>query len=683
MEGRPAHPRAALAAVLTALVACGGVAAQPAGAMTRTRATRAALAALDPARLRGPVVVFGMPGPLRRGSDVIEAGPGPTTIRQTHVVGKGLSRHLVVRVRRHPLRGRAWLFWEDLVPGALFEHPSVMVLIDDRSGRVIRRQPEAWYPLVNGRVPPWLRSPDAYASSRYRVYDTQLGAGARALAASALAPATLAPPPRRLPSAPAHAATVPNLHNDCMVTIGYRDDGLFHGDFKLLGQVASALDLTKYAATDAVDLNHQIDRAQLAHCKDVLIAIAAHGYPATGTNYTSNGQPVPTSPHAQVELQFTERTQGGFDYLSHDTLDATQVRRIMARHPKLTFKLVVSACFSGRWTELRDVPNLRVIATGARSDQFGWGWGSPTLSDGSYYPWPIVSQTNGVVTPTGGTIEDHTNNPTHATTFTNGIYRALLDWANSDRATTGDDLAKGIVEAFGHESENDFSAQDGAANPQLGDYTNRPAGGAAPVGEIDASVTPDIPAPGPPTHPKVGESITFHMSGSEPGGSIRSWRIDFGDGASDSDNGPPAPATFHAYDHPGVYEVRLTVTDDLGDSFTTDPQFIYVSGPGTKAASLTDIPCSSSVATGGYVDINIPSYAQNPTASLTSALSGCLGKSITNVQVTFASGPAPGSTEAEGTDEWQRPKNHLHVTFDLTGTDSGGTGSATFTASWN
>jgi hypothetical protein len=180
-----------------------------------------------------------------------------------------------------------------------------------------------------------------------------------------------------------------------------------------------------------------------------------------------------------------------------------------------------------------------------------------------------------------------------------------------------------------------------------------------------------------PTAPKVGQTVTFDASASsDPDGTIASYDWDFGNGAHGTGKFPGTQ-----YLAPGKYAVTLTVTDNDGNKNAT-MQYVYVSGSGSKQATLNDVPCDSAIATGGYVDINIPSYAQNPTASLTSALSGCTGRSITHVVVTFVEGPVPPESGGSTTDEWGKPKNHLHVTFDLSGTSSAGSGSATFTANW-
>src|ERR1700716_2023984 len=65
-------PRVALLAMLVV----GGLVAPGARAMTRVQATRVALRVLQASRAGGAVLVFGLPRPLRKGSDVVEAGPG-------------------------------------------------------------------------------------------------------------------------------------------------------------------------------------------------------------------------------------------------------------------------------------------------------------------------------------------------------------------------------------------------------------------------------------------------------------------------------------------------------------------------------------------------------------------------------------------------------------------------------
>src|SRR3954471_12098734 len=113
---------------MPALAAALLLTAAPAHAITRTQATAAGLRALAPKRLGANVVVFGLPRALGARSSVIEAA--------------GRRREPALKPRGR----RAWLFWADQDYNAFFEHPSRLVLIDDRSGRVIARRSLTWYP---------------------------------------------------------------------------------------------------------------------------------------------------------------------------------------------------------------------------------------------------------------------------------------------------------------------------------------------------------------------------------------------------------------------------------------------------------------------------------------------------------------------------------------------------------
>jgi PKD repeat protein len=202
-----------------------------------------------------------------------------------------------------------------------------------------------------------------------------------------------------------------------------------------------------------------------------------------------------------------------------------------------------------------------------------------------------------------------------------------------------------------------------------------PGGGPVPVAGQPPVANFSFLPNNPPAGPKTGQTVTFDGSASsDPDGTIVSYDWDFGNGAHGTGQFPGTQ-----YLSAGIYTVTLTVTDNDGNT-RSSTQSVYVSGHGSKPAVLDDVPCDAS---GGYVDINIPSYAQNPAATLTSALTGCSGVSITNVQVTFVQGPVAPENGGSTTDEWGLPKNHLHITFDLTGsTGAAGPGSATFTATW-
>jgi hypothetical protein len=133
----------ALAVVLAAV--------PPAAARTHEQATHKALAALGAAEADGPVVVFGLPGPLRAGSRVTQ----------------GRAKSTVLAVRRE----RALFFYQDGAPAQPYPHPGRVALVGLRSGKVRLSRTITRAPRVNGRLPAFLRSRAAYRSSRYRVFE--------------------------------------------------------------------------------------------------------------------------------------------------------------------------------------------------------------------------------------------------------------------------------------------------------------------------------------------------------------------------------------------------------------------------------------------------------------------------------------------------------------------------------
>jgi PKD repeat protein len=617
--------------------------ATPAAAASRKEANKTALEVLKPKGKRSPLTVFALRKPVKAGSVVVEGGPG-VSVRHGRPAGA------------KPLKRRAFLYWMDLAPGALFQHPSVLLLVDAKSGKPIRRTRMSFWPTVNGKRLKYARKP---------LYSTAGPVRKKKKAAAFLAVAPYA-----------WAAALPNLAKDCMVTIGDRKDPIFKGDFELMQQVASAVGLKRYDATTIKSLKKKIAEAKAAGCKDVFIMIAAHGWAANGS-----GINVAQSAHAQVTIKAEVKTKKGGTKVVSEDLNAEHLRDIFKQFGDLTFKLGVSACFSGRWLELGDVSNLRFIGAGARADQMGWG---AFQTHGTY---KMGDQVNGVLTQNDHTLKDNTTNTTGATEYTNGFLRGLLYWAQTDKAhaTTGDDLAKGLVYAAQIQGENNFSEQAGWANAQYRDMSANgvPApGGGGPGGGAPGGAAPnaapdavfDFSPNSAPSHPKVGEAISFSSVGSgDPDGSIVDYSWNFGDTNSGSGASPS-----HAFTAPGKYTVRLTVTDNRGATDFVD-HLVFVSGPGSKPASLNDIPCPDAghPTTDVEVRIRIPSYAQNPAASITSAVS-CAGS--TTSMFAFH---VEGGNDIHELDEWGVEKNTLVVTFRVSGGTTGVDGSATVTATWD
>ena len=166
---RARWPRTAWVVVLLGLGHLLGLGlAAPAAAISRQAATRVAVRALGVRHSSSPAIVFALRRPLGARTTLNQDGPGPgerVTVRRNQF-GATLTIHL----SRRRIGRSAWLFWEDLQPYAEFAHPSLLILIDARTGRVLGAHGLAWEPLVDGRVPAFLSSERGYVSRRYRVF---------------------------------------------------------------------------------------------------------------------------------------------------------------------------------------------------------------------------------------------------------------------------------------------------------------------------------------------------------------------------------------------------------------------------------------------------------------------------------------------------------------------------------
>nr|MDQ5807966.1 Ig-like domain-containing protein [Actinomycetota bacterium] len=140
---------AALSCVLTLALVL--TAAAPAAAVSRKQATKRALSALGSDRVAGPVIVFGLPKPLAAGTRITQKG----------------SRAVVATVRG----GRAFFFYQDRGPFQPYPHPGRVALVSVNGGKVKLSRTIRRAPLIDGRLPAFLRNARAYRSPLYRVLD--------------------------------------------------------------------------------------------------------------------------------------------------------------------------------------------------------------------------------------------------------------------------------------------------------------------------------------------------------------------------------------------------------------------------------------------------------------------------------------------------------------------------------
>jgi hypothetical protein len=429
--------------------------ADPAAAITKRQADAKARKVFTQSLGQDRIwVVFGMPRALPAGTRVFEAGPGRSNRRTTRVLDRGAR--VVVRDPHRPLRRAVWMYWADLAPGGAFGHPSILLLLDRRTGNRARLEGYGWQPLVNGREVPWLRTLRGYRSPRYRVAESP-------------APAAPAPTPARVAQAQPPPPVRADRSNDCMITIGDLGEPMFRGSIEAMEGVARRIGLRYERAETAGDLDARIrslrDRRRRPRCQDVLLFIAGHGSPPPDVK---NHQAEPSN---QAQATVSQVASGG-GRAGKISITADEVRAFMRRYrkdAKVTFKLIVDSCYSGRWIEeLRNVANLRIVAASAQRDQVSFRHNRKVEWRGTQRNGILRREREGDAR-TG--VEDPTGGPHEATGFGNGIASGLEAWAREENA--GADLAKGVARAFQLQADQNFPEQLGWQRAVIGDWSDQ------------------------------------------------------------------------------------------------------------------------------------------------------------------------------------------------------------------
>ncbi|HUA02377.1 MAG TPA: PKD domain-containing protein [Solirubrobacteraceae bacterium] len=128
-----------------------------------------------------------------------------------------------------------------------------------------------------------------------------------------------------------------------------------------------------------------------------------------------------------------------------------------------------------------------------------------------------------------------------------------------------------------------------------------------------------------------GTDVDFTATASSPdataGGSIAGYSWNFGDGSTGTGQDPA-----HSYANPGVYPVSLTVTDDLGETYTTPTQNVTVDA--TPTAAFTISPSEANP--GGQVSFDPSGSSDSP---------GTIQTYSWNFGDTGADGPGTSSLE--------------------------------------
>ena len=359
-----------------------GAAAPAADAVTPQQARAVAERAIAAGPDAGPFQHHGalMPAQRRRFRPVVEIHTLRRVLRAGTLVGQGLEG----RRKMYRVKAPAVLAWGDYAPGAGFAHPSRLVVVDRRTNRVVHNRVIGWWPEVNNR----------------RVFVRGRGQ---------LRTPNNSPGRRR-----GRAAVVPGFKNDCLVTIGDRTDPYFLKGMGAMSAMAQRHGMPIGSARRVQDLGPTIDRLADGNppCTDVIIYVAAHGWAPPNTDVPN----VATSEKARVTIK---APAGGGNPPVEENLDHDDIKRIIHNRPKLSFKFVIEACFSGRWTTLMAEPNLRITLTSSRADEVTF-LAVTHAANGR--------QVKGQIEWQGGTVGDP-DGAGDPPPFTKGVTQAIDTWA--------------------------------------------------------------------------------------------------------------------------------------------------------------------------------------------------------------------------------------------------------------
>jgi hypothetical protein len=402
------------AVALLLLLAVALIAAPAADAATsRSAAAKKALAALKTGETDQPVIVFGLRQPLRSRSVIGQAGPGGGPMprrraalatrfgkrRDKRILQAGVAFHradVLMRTGREPM----WFFYEDRGPHQNYEHPGRVVLVGARSGRVRTSRQLRWMPLVNGKLPAFLRSAKGYESPAFRVFNRPWSVEAASRARTRQAP------PQG--SAQQKVADALAAEKSCAFrvsdTLGdFLDFGrvdqtrarlglFFEGLEKLNAGFVSRRYTTKQGQSPIRAAQALIDEAG---CRDLFI------YTAGAASRTGE---------AGIVIGMRSIRGGAMEW---HVLTAEDLAALVDANPNVTFKFLIDAPYSGRVTQqLNSRSNVLVTLASSGPDE------------ASFLFLPEIVGPNG--------LEGNPRNPANLLEFSNAIIGGINSFASSD-----------------------------------------------------------------------------------------------------------------------------------------------------------------------------------------------------------------------------------------------------------
>ena len=541
-------------------------------AVTKNQAATRAIDALGSENGDSAVIVFGLPKPVKAGTKITQAGTPKPSKGST----KGLStklRSAGVRVTKAPrvltARRSSYFFYEDRGPYQLYQHPGRVVLVDAKSGKVTVSKTITWPPLVNGKLPAFLKSAGAYRSSKYKTFDrpwkVESAQQSRQLNRNLFDQDPFGPG-KPLPSKTNSKAIANRLaaERSCALRVTDTLPSFWNANelnltrsyvgtlFEQLERDNAGFVDDRYGARSGESLGDSVDELIGRGCKDILLYIAGQGY-------SSGGEPV-------IQLGTGVR-RGGM--LTQQNISASDLKKLVAARSGTTFKFKIDAPYAGGMIDaLKPHQNVLLVETPSAA------------GDEAFAFIPQVESSNGQMVSSG-------SNPAGLLEFTNcelvGLKAFFDSMEEIDKATQGQNEGVSfLVEMLARAQElcngQGGFADDLGASPQLyaqkrasGNGTNRPPN----ADKQDVTVTEDTP-----------KAIT--LTGSDPDGDSLTFSITKQpDHGTLSGSGPNLTYTPDA-NYVGVDDFSFKVDDGKGASNTAKVDINVV--PGNDPAVVTTSP---------------------------------------------------------------------------------------------
>jgi VCBS repeat-containing protein len=326
---------------------------------SRAEAAKAALKAFRVDQRDGGEVVFATQDPLPVGATVREGGPSGPDAKGDRTDERGITvspAASIARVRRH----RAWFFYDDRAPFQAYEHAGQVALVDLVTGKVTTSRMIDWPPLIGDQLPGFMRDSSAYRDEGNRVFYRPYAADTtQQRARAAIRTDPFGPRLAKAFDDMAESTAVADLlaaEHSCALRFSdtlagdYYDFGAVDVSRGMLGSLLRRLTelndgfkSTRYTSETDVSPSRFVRRfIDNNDCEDVLLYLAGGGYRGEGT------------------ISIGMRASG--DRIYHQDVSQAELKRLIGSYPRLTFKVVVDAPYSGGIESLTELPNVLITA---------------------------------------------------------------------------------------------------------------------------------------------------------------------------------------------------------------------------------------------------------------------------------------------------------------------------------